>query len=422
MSLKRHLGTSEYMWMRMGQIDSNNFVMVARVSGKIREENVRQALADIVDAQVMLRAKIDGTGSEPMLSISDTVKPVFDIFERKSNDHWQDEVEHELNEIISVSSPLLWRFKWLKGDEYHDFLLTFNHMIADGRSGLNFYKCFFEKMNNPDFQVPHNLLFPPYEEELSSKTQKGSYVLGWLKAFTEVMALRKKNWFKLPGKEVNAANKTGLVSTSLGEEELDRVLSICRKENTTLTNFLSAIMVNSVDSEEKENVAISIAVDVRPFLENEHDGDIGYFVSTVDLWKTAREKRDIWQLSRDFGKNIKSKLCKSRFKFDEWSRAFVMKSSKTNEEFKALIHRSVNNSMLLTNLGRSDMQTKFSEFKVNSCFHVPAVHLIELPFFCLASASLNGKMQLNLTYPTALIDEQQAEDFMNKVLAGLQNY
>ena len=407
--------------MRMGQIDSNNFVMVAKVSGKICKENVQQALTEIVEAQVMLRVRVDNSGSKPTLKLSENVRPDFNILQRKSNDYWQYAVEQELNEIIPITSPLLWRFKWLKGYDNHEFLLTFNHMIADGHSGLNFYKCFFEKMDNSNFHLSANSLFPPYEEELSSKTQTGNYFLGWLKAFIEVITLRRKNWYKLSRELVDSENKTGLISKSLGEEEVDRVLNVCRKENTTITNFLSAIMVNSVDSMENENVGISVAVDVRPFLEDKHDGDIGYFVSTVDLWKTAKDNRDIWQLSRDFGKRIKSKLCKSRFKFDEWSRAFVMKNSQTNEELKKLIHKSVNNSLLLTNLGRSDMKTEFDDFKVNRCFHVPAVHLIELPFFCLAAASLNGAMQLNLTYSKALVNEQQAENFMNKVLTALQN-
>lgn len=416
---QRPLGTTEHLWLRMGQIDSNNFLMVAKVSGYLSKESVKNALRELVQAQGILRSRVDLNPDESTLQVLEKLEVNLTTIERKSDQHWKALAEQELQAAIAVENPVLWRLHWLKGESQHEFILTFNHMIADGRSGANFFDALFQKVTDPDYKIPHCTIPLAYEEQLCRSKQRGNYILGWLKELRYFVLNSRKSWFKLNDASLKAEG-TGFVHSKLDAERVGRLLECCRSEKTTISQYLAALMVNQIDGQSaRQSTGLSLAVDTRPYLKTDHTRDIGYFVTTVDLVKGPENKSDAWEMSRQFKETTFKKLNKPYFKFEQLIRKLALKASKTNDDFKALIRKTVNNSMMLTNIGNLRQQAEFAKFKVNACFHVPAVHLVGVPFLCLATSTLGGEMALTLTYPKAHIQKSFAERFLEDLIQSI---
>ncbi|MCH2207876.1 MAG: condensation domain-containing protein [Lentisphaerales bacterium] len=420
MPYQRPLGTTEHLWLRMGQIDSNNFLMVAKVTGTLKEEAVNRALQEVIQAQGILRSRVVLKSIKPILKVEETLSKSIQVIERMSDLQWLEIAEGELKSTIEVDCFPLWRLKWLKSEDNHELILTFNHMVADGRSGANFFDSLFLKIENPDVKISNCPLPVAYEEQLCSGKQQGNYLLGWLSELRGFIKNSCKSWFKLKS-EAQEGQGTGIVHQQIDFSILSGLLSKCRDQKTTVSQYLAAVMLDKLTGQSSgQHTGLSMAVDVRPYLENDHSKDIGYFVTTVDLAKDSTENSNVWELSRKFKAITQKKLNRSNFKFEQFIRKLALKSFNSSEEFKAIIRKTVNNSMMLTNIGCLNQKSVFSDFKVNACFHVPAVHLVGVPFLCLATSTLNGSMVLNLTYPKAHTSKDFAQDFLEDVIQALR--
>jgi NRPS condensation-like uncharacterized protein len=415
----RRLGTSEHLWLRMGQLAANNFVMVAQLKGHICEVTLKQSLQAIVESQVMLRSRVLFTKKKRDLSIEESLDVDLRILARKDDSQWQLVAEDEMNEMIPVDHFPLWRFIWLKGESQHEFILTFNHMIADGRSGVNFFESLLARMDNSKFKIPESSLFPPCEDQFT-KMGLLSSLKEYTRAFVDYRKSNREKWLQFSRTQLaQGKGATAIISRTLSGPDLKQLVETCRQQKTTVTAYLSAQMVRFLSETSQESIGVSVAVDLRPFLDEDHFKDIGYFVTSVDLAKKADFTGDIWELAEQFKLTMNQKCHRSHFKFDQLIRALAIKFKKGDEGFKKLIQDAVNNSMLLTNLGRLELKTEYDEFSLTHCFHLPTVHLMGKPFLCLATATLNDQMVLNFSYTKDLLDKQQVEKWADSLLTSL---
>ena len=414
----RSFGTSEHLWYRMGQLSSNNFVMVAQIEGELKEEGLKKALQSVAKSQPMLRSCVKRKGNKIRLVEYTSALVQIRIFERQSDKFWEGKVEEEMNTSIDVAADPLWRFTWIKGDGEHELLMTFNHMIADGRSGLHFFEMLFDKLADGSCELPVLPLFSAYENHMKNTDHIFSSPIKFLKAVTEYVSAKKLSWNKIP-ETAGGGSFSSLITKNLSAELTTSLVEKCRSKQTSVSSFLAASMLDLVDGE--KNTALSLAADMRPYLRELKGKEIGYFVTSIDLVKREEFSGDKWSLASVVKTRIESQLNKSQFLFDQLIRFLAFKTASTNEAFRKLIKKSLNNSMLLTNIGRVEMNTDYGSFKLKSCFHVPAVHLMDLPFFCLATSTLNGSMTLSFTYNSGSIKKEEAEALADKFMVSL-NY
>lgn len=418
LSSSRPMGTSEYLWYRMGQLSSNNFVMVARLEGKLDEEDLMKALKSVVKSQPMLRSGAKRKGNNVRLVEYSSALVQINTCKRQSDKFWEGKAEEEMNKEITVDANVLWRFTWIKGEEKHELLMTFNHMIADGRSGLNFYEMLFDELAGKSCELPVLPLFSAYENHMKSTDNIFSSPIKFVKAAKEYISAKKLEWNKIP-ETASGDSFSSLITKNLSTKLTTRLVEECRSNQTSVSSLLAASMLNLVDGE--RNTALSLAADMRPYLRELKGKEIGYFVTSIDLVKKEGFSGDKWSLASDVKTLIDSQLNKSQFLFDQLIRFLAFKTAKTHDAFRQLIKKALSNSMLLTNIGRVEMKTDYGSFKLNSCFHVPAVHLMNLPFFCLATSTLNGEMTLSFTYNSGCIKRSEADALVEKFMESLES-
>ena len=412
------MGTSEHLWYRMGHLASNNFVMVAQIEGELNEEQLIEALQSVVAAQPMLRTSVKKVGNKIRLFECSATPVKIAIEERANDEGWESKAVEEMNSEISVESEVLWRFAWLKGNGKHDLVMTFNHMIADGRSGLNFFEMLFSTLVEKDIEFPRLKLFPAYEKQMQKTDNIFSCIIKFFKAFQNYISSKKLEWNKIP-QTLKAESSTALISRALDAGETINLVQKCRENKTTVSSFLAASMLELEKG--AYNTSLSLAVDMRPYLREIHGKEIAYFVTSLDLVKEASFSGNKWDLAEVLSHRIKQQMNKSQFLFDQLIRFLAFKTAKTNDKFRHLIKDALNNSMLLTNIGKVDMKTDYGSFKLKHCFHVPSVHLMGLPFFCLATSTLNGQMVLNFTYNAGCMKLEEAEKRVAEFMKSLHS-
>ena len=89
----RKLGATEHLWKRMGELDSNNFVMVAKVSGDVDVSKLKAALCSIVENQITLRLKLIDDGGCPSFEDQGFFRP--ELIEKEM-------AEEELNHFLET--------------------------------------------------------------------------------------------------------------------------------------------------------------------------------------------------------------------------------------------------------------------------------------------------------------------------------
>ncbi|MCM8528536.1 MAG: condensation domain-containing protein [Lentisphaeraceae bacterium] len=417
-SKSRPMGTSEHLWYRMGELDSNNFVMLARLEGEIDETELKGALEKVIHSQPMLRCVAKKSGSKFRLLQCTSAPAKISILPRGNDDSWQQKAEEEMNCEIAVDADALWRFSWLKGEGKHELLLTLNHMIADGRSGLQFYEMLFKVLADKQYVSPELELFPAYEDQLISTDNVLSSTFKFFRAGSEYLKSKNLKWNKIAPSARDQSNSV-LISETLQKESTEMLLQKCRKNKTTVTSLLSALLLDLIEGD--NNTALSVAADMRPYLSNLKGSEMGYFVTSIDLIKGQSFEGGIWDLARTAKVRIQRQLNKSQFLFDQLIRYLALKTAKTDDDFRDLIKKSLNNSILITNIGKVNMQTDYGSFVLKQCCHIPAVHLMNLPFLCLAVSTVNGEMVLNFTYNAGFIHNNEAQRLVKKFMKRLQS-
>lgn len=413
----RKLGATEHLWKRMGELDSNNFIMVAKVSGNVVLSKLESAVCSIVENQITLRYKLRKEGSSFYFEDQGFFRP--EIVEKNMEDHQLNSfLESELNQTIPVDHFPLWRFHLIRCSEFTYFVLTFNHMISDGRSGSLFFKYLLKTLASVDYVIPRAEEFPSFEEELSNENGFLSYAFSYLRALKNYLTGMNKKWYEIDAKATGLLG-SGIITRELPKEKVSKLLKLCREKGVTVSGALSTVLAESLSLSKDKNVGVSLAADFRPLLERSRLSEIGYFVSTLDLVKPANSNQCFWGLTKVMKSQISSSLTKGQARFDGLIKRLALVFIKQKNSFKKIIKKSVNNTVLLTNLGRLDLDESYGVLTLHRCYHIPSVHLIDIPFIAVATVSFGDAMTMNFSYPKALIPLEDVETYADNCLSML---
>jgi NRPS condensation-like uncharacterized protein len=293
---------------------------------------IEKALRLTIEAQPRLRLQVDLSRKQPYfiilpISVFDTL-PIR-IFER-SNDDEEDEflnkiLEDETNTgfVYNQTSPL-WRIALLVSSENDNFdmILTFNHAIGDGMSGMGFFTtlldCLSERSTRK-FSLDNDR--PSYELISSKLPPLSSFLLKILEKlllpnFLSQYFFPKTYWTgdtRLTGDE---SPQTRLVSFELSSTNFNLLHKKCQMEQTTIhAAIAAAILLSITEVYGKRNLELSCAsaVNIRRFCQPIiSDQQMGVFVSTVDSTHYIPYVQNLidlfWPLAREVKQQINQEV------------------------------------------------------------------------------------------------------------------
>ncbi len=293
---------------------------------------IEKALRLTIEAQPRLRLQVDLSRKQAyfiILPIS-----VFDILPiriiERTNDDNEEEfldkiVEDESNKgfVYNSSSPL-WRVVLIvsSGSNNFDMIVTFNHAIGDGMSGMGFFTTFVDCLSEKCTSTfPLNNDRPSYELIPSKLPPISSFLLQIIEKlllpnFLSQYFFPKSYWTgntQLTGDELF---QTRLVSFKLSNRILDSLHKKCQNERTTIhTAIFASILLSITEIFGKRNLEFhcATAVNIRrfcqPIISNQQ---MGVFISAVDSFHYipyCENSIDLfWPLARQIKEQIDQEI------------------------------------------------------------------------------------------------------------------
>lgn len=250
-----------------------------------------------------------------------------EFIEKENEDFLLKILENEVNRRFEYNqNSFLWRVTILYDllNNSFDFVVSLNHAIADGISGMAFLRTFTDhlaervtttySLNNdrPSFElIPSRL--PPISSLLSSIVEK----LLLPKCFRRYF-FPKTYWTGDQRPIDDPTNETRLISLSFSPIEFRSFHQQCRNQRTTLNSaILSAVLLallqTYADGNSMEffcNTAVNIRRYCQPPVLNEQ---MGVFVSSADShhflrWKDEDSIETFWPLARQIREQVEEQL------------------------------------------------------------------------------------------------------------------
>jgi len=209
--------------------------------------------------------------------------------------------------IVLVSSSTSAKF---------EIIITVNHLIADGISGMILCSEFLERLRERyQSPVPPIRFSPdPYislDEAVDLRPTLGSTVRKVLETYLieRIPILRFRPPFIILGPDVSCTHTEQPEFIHFSEEQTALLLQCAKRERTSMHGLLCAIMSLSMilleqiihpDSKEGYYQNITTPVNLRPFSEPKLPSNaIGVYISSLNHDESMQTSQNIWDLARD---------------------------------------------------------------------------------------------------------------------------
>ncbi|CAF1521420.1 unnamed protein product [Rotaria sp. Silwood1] len=299
--------------------------------------SIEKCLRLTINAQPRLRLQVDLSRKEPFFII--LPMNIFDclpiqIIQRTNHNDYDDKQDIFLNQIIENETNIgfhyntylpLWRIIILIShySNTFDIIMTFNHAIADGISGMAFFTTFIEYLSNKSSMIYTLNNDRPLHEIIPYKLPKySSLILQIIEKILLPNILSKYFFSKtywtgnIQKNENNLLFKTHLVSFKLSNEILDLLHKKCQLEKTTIhTAILSSLLLSIIEIIDKKNLefSCSTAINLRqycqPIISNKQ---MGVFISAANTYHYIPYREYLldlfWPLSRQIKEQINQEI------------------------------------------------------------------------------------------------------------------
>jgi len=416
--------TEQAMELLSHQHSSFNIVTISRIKGEIKEEILRQALDAVQSIHPLLNSRIIGTLEHLEFTNHGTGKIPLSVVSQGINDNWEDVVREELNKSIDSSQVLLRCILLYKQSEINASYLitTVHHAISDGLSSISLQseilKCYQIMASGDAIDIDCGSAIPPLEE-LLPKWMKGKKGIGngtWFLLKMKVQMLLHKPEQLEPEETVPLESRTcGMTHRFLEKELTQKIIELCRQENTTVHGALCAAMLltvaNKISREKPRSIKVSCRsyVDLRrriePPIKNKH---MSFLASFLTSFHHLKPQMSFWDLSRDITKDIELGLNTQEF-------------FKPLTIFRKIIEYYIKNpdEFLLTsgvsNIGLVDISEVYGDLEIEEISFV-ASDAIFGKNFTVTVATFKDKMLFNFIASKPSLSQETIELLATRVI------
>ncbi|MDD7987497.1 hypothetical protein PQO01_21295 [Lentisphaera marina] len=417
----RQLSPTEHSWQRVGELDSNNFMVIAELSGALDEGQLHDSLIKLIQSQAILSYDLGRKGDKLFFVQGELEDVPLESFSVSNKDERNYIVDQCLNSPIN-SCPF-WHLKIISiGRFQHSLVLTFNHMLADGRTGVQFFDYLLRSITDPNYEIPQSEPIKSFEHSYSQQKD----VMQTLKTYSWGIKNKFARKALIPNSVEPKADdvaRTAYVSKRMDSAQLNKILSFSRLYKGSFTSTLVAVFLSRISEKYDLHKPLHsfVAVDTRPYANDSDYQALNYAVGNLEVGSKFTKSTKISTVSHYFKSEFIEKCTPIQFAFDKFVRSMALKKFPEAESFLEAIQDNQNAVGLVTNIGVTNLANQYGAIKVQQCYHVPATHLVKKPFYCLSSATHDHELILNLSYPAHLIDRGDADDLLNSILDALQN-
>ncbi|MBD2040884.1 phthiocerol/phthiodiolone dimycocerosyl transferase family protein [Microcoleus sp. FACHB-672] len=403
---------------------SFNIVTISRIKGEISEECLRGALDAVQRRHPLLSSRIVGTLDNLEFTSEGTNRIPLRVVLSGNKESWEDIVRKELNESIDSSKVLL-RCRLISKPSENNIsylITTVHHAISDGLSCISLQSEIFKyyqiiaSENSIDVDCLPNL---PYLEELLPiwmKGKKGVSKGKWFLLKLKLQMLLHKPE-RLESEEVVPleSRSCGMTHRFLEKELTQKLIEVCRQENTTVQGALCAAMLitvaNKIRMGEQRSINVSSRsyVDLRRHLEPPiNPNNMGFLALFLTSLHNIQPHTSFWELSRKVTQNIKLGLKRKDF-------------FKPLMLFRKIVEYYIDHpdesplTIAVTNIGKVNIPRLYGNLEIEEISFVSS-NAIFGKIFTVAVATFNEKMFLNFIASKPSLSQETIEMLANDVI------
>ncbi|TWT94454.1 condensation domain-containing protein [Stieleria varia] len=410
---------------------------IAHVQGTISETLLRNALDLVRDRHPLLRVRIETTNDGPAFR-TDNVPEIPLRVVQCDSEQWTAVVEEEINTPFPLDIGPLFRCVLADhGNDESHLLITFDHVVGDGMSGMYLLRDLLQHI-----QTPQSDGFGPVKQRLADTTAMderlpaavlggaGSLRRAKLVAGVVFENLRYGAVSPIPMDQQAALNQrhTKVISQEFDESFVASLAKRSRQEQTTVHGALSAAIVLGVVHDAGKSLSIKhrCPVNVRDSLVPAVGEDVGMFASMVLFRGRVDPGEPFWDLARRIRGQLKSSIDRGQ--------PAVMASMLPRlyqtiggdklplETLAERWQRHTRSTSGLTNVGRLDLSIGDGPLQLRALTF--AVSPGAIGDFACTAATYADRMLLNFMCPEPTINEfrgvRLADDIAGRLRAAVR--
>jgi NRPS condensation-like uncharacterized protein len=400
-----------------------NIVTTCRINGIFSEEILRQALEVLQSRHPRLNCRIVGKLSSLRFETG-VINIPLRVVEKYAPQQWQEVALEELNQKIESDKSLMRvALVQIKTEKNLNYLITtIHHAIADGLSCIQLHSellRYCQKITSCEpIEVATLPALPPIEKLMPASMQ------GWRGAvnifLTVCRQLLKKIWYRPKTLKFEKfvpieSRYSGMVHRTLNIEQTEKLVSVCRQNQTTVHSALCAAMLfaaaRKITGGKKANLGVSCWSNInlrnrfKPEISDRH---LGVLVSGDISCHTLKTNTSFWDLARNSRQQMKATIASDRV----FCSALLIKLF---TDFLLACPRQMFGTVGVTNIGRVNIASDYGLFELEEISFVPA--WAAFGGLCVAVLTFESKMFLNFMFSEPAISQEIAEILADNVLA-----
>ena len=393
------------------------------------QPRIERALRATIDAQPRLRLQVDLRGKRAQFLVlpSSTFDRLPIRLVPRTDDDDDDENETFLMEIVEKEintgfsydrCSALWRVLLLVGvqSETFDMVVSLNHAIADGISGMAFFSTFVQSLAG---QTPESFSLsndrPFYQLIPSNLPSISSLIFEVIEKLLLPSRLSryffpKSYWTgprRLTGSEVN---RSRLLALTFAAATVDSLQKKCREERTTINCALLAALllaISKVFGEGKMEFSCNTAVNVRPYcrpvVSNEQ---MGVYVSGATTWHHIPAAENLlplfWPLAREIREQLVEEIDHAVLPLIQ-SLKFVSDWNAVLREHRITLPNGYGSSADISNLLRWSFVSADPSWKVTRGGFSQSANVVGGAFGASA-VTVNGVLRVYLSFQESIVE------------------
>jgi len=283
----RNLNALEEVFHSVDQAVPFNFTVFAEVSGSMHVDALRLSVARQMSRFPILRGRVDTSDGQLVWTCCDS-EPRVDMV---SGGTLADQLANQLNTAFAPDEPYL-RVRWHRGKGVDVILLTLNHVIADGRSGIRLLQHI---LDDAAALIGGEPLMDPVPENTISDVP--------VRSVAKPLATPARQF---PETDISSRN-TAVLPISFDRALTGALSSKCQRLGLSLTALIGAAHALSLADVFGERVPVSMSfpVDLRGRSVAQSTSTFGLAVGNASLLYRLDAADDPWSLATRMSGDLK---------------------------------------------------------------------------------------------------------------------
>jgi NRPS condensation-like uncharacterized protein len=419
--LQRELSLSERFYWLSNQESPFNICIAVGIEGDLDPLILREALDILQKRYVFLRSSVRNP-SKPYFTTEEVGHIPLRVHRLEEEDQWVGEIDNELHTPFSYESGPLMRVAYLKGFEKSELLVSTDHLITDGLACIHLIEELLQivdglNQQSPILSHPSSIIQQPLEFFIPES-------INFSTTSSPVLSVDNASAHTVPGR-MGDPEGTGLLFSSLSQEETSRLMVACRDNGTTVQGALFAAMILVMQRETQlQKIAYECPANLRGFLQpalplTELGSHIGilyfeaHFEREKGFWDLAREAKS--QLHAHLNEDLVRKTIEGieRIMPDCNSYGALKEAKKWSKPLVGV-----------SNLGRINLRSEYGSFKVGSVRPCVSLHgnFYNEHNLYMTACTFKSSIYFSFLFPKALMLSDKAKTITDSVVDLLKSF